>query len=410
MKRIIICMDGTWQSLNQENLTNIGIIARSIAHKETREDGSKIEQIVIYTQGVGSSIGALSQRGFFAEASYRFNRLAGGAFGEGLEDGIVDTYLRLAFDYEKGDEIYIFGFSRGAFGARRLAGFINTAGIVSRRFTHKARDGFRLYYDKPGDGATDAQKQEHAEAARQFRMLYGKGSRRADGTREQLDEVPPIQFLGVFDTVAQRGLADVIAGFTPWKDKLRYDFPNYHVPANVQNARHACATDEARLGFPVLIWDSLEEDNQRAGRPNAYQQRWFIGTHGDVGGGEGSKLSANTLKWMAEGARDAGLRFYATHGDDTSPLDDALKEAGLCFDANISRPKSFWKALQPMNYPLRPRKVWARKHKPTVQDLTHTFDATVLERYGAENVRPRYRPEQLKPFKGVMKEWDPRLR
>lgn len=410
MKRIIICMDGTWQSLNQENLTNIGIIARSIAHKERQDDGTFIEQIVIYTQGVGSSIGALTKRSFLEEASASFNRLAGGAFGEGLEDGIVDTYLRLAFDYEKGDEIYIFGFSRGAFAARRLAGFINTAGIVSRRFTHKARDGFRLYYDQPGDDATEAERNEHEAACRQFRMLYGKGGRREDGTRIPLDEVPPIQFLGVFDTVAQRGFGDVVAAFTPWKDKLRYSFRNYHVPGNVLNARHACATDESRLGFPVLLWDSLHEDNQRVGRADAYQQRWFVGTHGDIGGGEGSKLSALTLKWMAEGARDAGLRFYATHGEDTSPLDDALRDAGLCFDADISRPKSFWKALQPMNYPLRPRKIWANKEKPTVQDLTGYFDASVLERYGAENLRPRYRPAQLKPFKSVMREWDPRLR
>lgn len=403
MKRIVICMDGTWQSLNQEQLTNIGVIARSIGHKETRLDGSFVHQTVIYTQGVGSSLGALAPRSFFQKASSSFNRLAGGAFGEGLEDGILDTYLRLAFDYEAGDEIYIFGFSRGAFAARRLSGLINTAGIVSRRFTHKARDAFRLYYEKPRDGATDEQKREHARAASQFRKLYGKGARNVDGTRRQTDDVPAIAYLGVFDTVAQRGLGDVIASFTPWSETDKFRFKNYRVSSNVLYARHAVAVDESRLGFPALLWDDLEEDNVRLGR-KAYQQRWFVGTHGDIGGGDGSKLSALALKWIAEGARDAGLRFYATHDDDRSPLDDALADAGLCVDANISRPPLI-KALQPMNYPWRGRKIWNRRERPSLADAQECFDPSVLQRATSDHIKPRYRPASLRPFNRVFKDW-----
>jgi uncharacterized protein (DUF2235 family) len=403
MKRIVICMDGTWQSLSQERLTNIGILARSVAHKKTEADGSFVHQTVIYTQGVGSSTGAIAQRTFFQQASSTFNRIAGGAFGEGLEDAILDTYLRLAFDYEDGDQIYIFGFSRGAFAARRLSGLVNTAGIVSRRYTHKARDAFRLYYDKPNDHATDEQKQEHEREAAQFRMLYGKGARNADGSRRQTDDVPPIAYIGVFDTVAQRGLGDVIASFTPWHEKEKFRFKNYRVSPNVQNARHAVAVDEARLGFPALLWDGIEEDNARFGRM-AYQQRWFVGTHGDIGGGDDSKLSALALKWVAEGARDAGLRFYATHGDDRSPLDDALADSGLCFDAAISRPR-FIKAIQPMNFPWRGRKIWTRREKPSLQDAQLYLDASVWQRASAEHVRPRYRPPSLKPFSKALKEW-----
>ncbi len=177
MKRIIICMDGTWQTLNQDKLTNIGIIARSIAHKDIRPDGSAIQQNVIYSHGVGSSIGALEKTGFAGRLIRRTTRIFGGAFGEGLEDLIVETYLRLAFDYEDGDEIYIFGFSRGAFAARRLAGFINVAGIVSRRHAERAREGFRLYYRQPRNNATDEEVRAHAEQARQFRLQYGKGTR-----------------------------------------------------------------------------------------------------------------------------------------------------------------------------------------------------------------------------------------
>lgn len=402
MKRIIICMDGTWQSLSQDKLTNIGIIARSVAHKETRPDGSHVYQTVIYTQGVGTSIGELGKRDFIGVALSNFNRLAGGAFGEGLEEAILDTYIRLAFDYERGDEIYIFGFSRGAFAARRLAGFINTAGIVSRLHTDQARNGFDLYYHRPHDTDSAEKKAEHLEAARQFRMLYGKGDRNPDGTRRKTDDVPPIKFLGVFDTVAQRGFGDVLASITPWNDGNKFKFKNYRVSPNVENARHAVAVDESRLGFPVQLWDGIEEDNARLGR-RAYEQRWFVGRHGDVGGGEGSKLAAAALKWMAEGARDAGLRFYATYGEDRSPLDDALRDEGMCFDSDMSRTRGL-DALNPMNYPWRTRKIWMRREKPSAQDLLSYVHPTVVQRLEADHLRPRYRPPPLKAFRPALKD------
>lgn len=400
MKRIVVCMDGTWQSLHQANLTNIGVLARSIAHKETLPDGREIQQTVIYTHGVGSSMGALAQRGLLEEWSASFNRLAGGAFGEGLEDGILDTYLRLAFDYEAGDEIYIFGFSRGAFAARRLTGFINTAGIVSRRYTHMAREGFRLYYRAPGEDASPEDKRAHEEEAKRFRLAYGKGDRNEDGTRRQTDTVPNIAYLGVFDTVAQRGFADVMASITPWHEPERYRFKNQRIARNVLRARHALAVDERRIGFPVSLWENLEEDNMRMGR-RAFEQRWFVGAHGDVGGGESRKLSALALKWVAEGARDAGLRFYATYGGDESPLEEALREAG--FDAPISRPR--WsKAWQPMNYPFRARRIWRNKDKPTVSDAEAMLDESVLRRVRAGELRPRYLPGPLRPFRNALKE------
>jgi uncharacterized protein (DUF2235 family) len=403
MKRIIICMDGTWQNLYQDELTNIGVIARSIAHKETRPDGSTIQQTVIYTLGVGSSLSALSDKSLLQKVSTSFNRLAGGAIGEGLEDLILDTYLRLAFNYEAGDEIYIFGFSRGAFAARRLSGFINTAGIVSRRHINQAREGFRLYYRKPRSTEPEEKRREHAEEAAQFRRLYGKGERNEDGTRRQTDAPPQIKFVGVFDTVAQRGAGDVLLSMTPWGDRERHRFKNYRVSPNVESARHAVALDESRLGFPVTLWDGIEEDNARIGR-RVFEQRWFVGTHGDVGGGSGSKLSALALKWIAEGARDAGLRFYGAYGDDRSPLEERLNDAGMCFAAAITRPP-LPRALQPIHYPWRARKVWGQRGKPSIEDAQSLFHESVMQRAAADHLRPRYLPASLKPFKSVLREW-----
>lgn len=399
MKRIIICMDGTWQTLNQHKLTNIGIIARSVAHKETVADGQHIHQHVIYTKGVGSSIGALERLGFFGGLVHGVNRIFGGMFGEGLEDGIVDTYLRLAFDYEEGDEIFIFGFSRGAFAARRLCGFINIAGIVSRRHAERAREGFRLYYRAPGDNAPQDVRTAHAEEARQFRMKYGKGARNEDGTRQATDTVPPIAYVGVFDTVAQRGAGEVLRSFFSFRNRNRFRFRNLCIPENVMAARHAVAIDECRAGFPCQLWQDVGQSNERAGR-EVYAQKWFVGYHGDVGGGENEALSAAALKWVADGARQAGLRFYATYGDDASPLDEALER--LDPFSRVTRP-SIFRGLTPINWPIRGRQVWSVRERPTLDQMRALLDEHAYERVCRP--KPRYRPGALRAFRKTVKEF-----
>jgi uncharacterized protein (DUF2235 family) len=404
MKRIVICLDGTWQTLSQSDITNIGIIARSVAHKETKPDGGHIYQNVIYAQGVGSTIGGMVSRDVAARTFVSLTRMLGGAFGEGLDDLILDTYLRLCFDYEDGDEIYLFGFSRGAFAARRLSGLISTVGIVSRLHTDRAFEGYQLYLTMPHDHEDDDVKKEFADACRNFRLAYGKGRRRDDGTREPLDTVPPIKYIGIFDTVAQRGVHEVIASFTPWDDSRRFRFANYRVPDNVQHARHACAVDENRIGFPPLLWEQLDEANSQRSNPDAIQQRWFAGAHGDIGGGIDSKLSPVALKWIADGAVTAGLRFYGSYGADHSPIDDALSEVGLALDSRISRLK-FWEGMEPYNYPWRGRKIWARKEAPTSQDLEKYLHPSLLER--AHERRQRYNPAPLRPFRKLLKSWKP---
>lgn len=408
MKRFVICLDGTWQQLQQDKLTNIGIIARSIAHTNTTASGDKISQIVIYNQGVGASTQALGRASILGRAQTSFNKMAGGIFGEGLEDVIVDTYLRLAFNYEDGDEIYIFGFSRGAFAARSLAGLINCSGIVSRRHADRAWDAFALYRTPTPHNATDEQKAEQLEAQRQFRRLYGKGSRAADGTRVAQDAPPPITYLGIFDTVGQRGMPNAFG----WVSNLlnrRYGFHNLSICPNVQSARHAVAIDEQRLGFPPTLWDNVDDANtsarQRPGADQArryYEQRWFVGTHGDVGGGNDSPLAASPLKWIAEGAAACGLRFYATHGEDESPMTTLLREAGLQFNAPITRP-TFWKSLSPMNYPIAARRIWSRKEQPSEDDADMLIDPSAFRRWEAADIRPRYRSPALRPFKKIMR-------
>lgn len=414
MKRIIVCLDGTWQKLRQDDLTNIGVIARSVAHTHTTDSGGKIPQMVIYNQGVGANIAALGKASFLGKTSRTINKLAGGIFGEGLEDLIVDTYLRIAFNYEHGDEIYLFGFSRGAFAARSLAGMISCSGIVSRMHAEQAWEAFRLYRTALPKNASDAERTELDEARRHFRMVFGKGLRAADGTRMQNEEPPPITYLGIFDTVGQRGVPDAFGWLSDLLNR-RYGFHNLRICPNIRAARHAVAIDEPRLGFPPTLWEGLEEANEAARRrpdadPNRtyFEQRWFVGAHGDVGGGNGSALSAMPLKWVTEGAAACGLRFYATYGTDESPLHRTLREAGLKFDAPITRP-SFWKSFSPINYPVYSRRIWRGKTPPTVADLERHLDLSVAQRALAEHLRPRYRPSALKPFRKALQAFADRL-
>jgi uncharacterized protein (DUF2235 family) len=412
----VICMDGTWQNLRQDTPTNIGLIARSVAHKETVRDsagnptGDYVYQTVIYTQGVGSNIGALARMTFGSWVLGMLNRVFGGALGEGLEDGILDTYLRLSFNYEDGDELFIFGFSRGAFAARKLAGIINIAGILSRRSVHRAWDAFDLYYDKPGFDAPEEQKQEHEARALRFRQEHGKGGRNPDGTRIAIDTPPAIAYIGVFDTVMQRGLGQVLDALMP-KIARRYRFKNLRMCPNVTAARHAMAIDENRRGFPASPWEALDEANEKARRlpganPNStpFQQRWFIGRHGDIGGGDGSPLAAAALKWIADGAAEKGLRFYAKHGADMSPMEEEITRAGPeVYRANIGRGK-FSDLLKIHTWPGAARKIWSDRHKrPTPDDLVLYLDESVVRRSNDDEMRPRYKPAALRPFREAIK-------
>ncbi|MEQ1492688.1 MAG: DUF2235 domain-containing protein, partial [Terricaulis sp.] len=395
MKRLIVCLDGTWQTLEQTNITNIAIIARSITHAEQRPGQDTIQQIVIYSQGVGATTDALARTSLMGKASRDLTRLAGGAFGEGLEDMLLDTYVRLAFNYEPGDEIYVFGFSRGAFIARSLVGLIDAVGIVSRRFVDLAWEGFRIYRARPREGAAQEEFEAHAREAREFRRQYGKGRRDAQGARIQSDDAPPITYMGIFDTVGQRGAPGV-----SWLSKLvnrRYGFHNLKPCANVMAARHAVAIDECRLGFPPTLWTDLDEANARVGR-KAFEQRWFVGMHGDVGGGVGSPLSATPLRWVVEGAQAMGLKLYDT---EESPYLQAMKQAGLSFDSAIKRP-GLLKSLSPMNIPLRTRRIWSKRQAPSEADAEDNFHPSVAYRVALQNLRPRYRPPPIRPFRKAL--------
>lgn len=263
MKRLIVCCDGTWQNLSCLYPTNVVKIAQVI---KPSADGTL--QTVYYQEGLGTRD--------------EFDKITGGAFGWGIDKDIQSAYRFLCLNYEPGDEIYLFGFSRGAYTVRSLAGFMYCSGLLSRQHIRELPKAYELYRDPKIPPSNSI--------AINFRAQYG-------------DQVP-IKLLGCWDTVGELGVPDQI----PFVSKLinaKYKFHDTKVNRLIENALHAVAIDERREVYnvtPMRISD---------GATTKLRQVWFPGAHSCIGGGEEgtSGLSDATLQWMIDEIIKLGLGF-----------------------------------------------------------------------------------------------------
>lgn len=267
MKRIVICADGTWnkpeEDPEKDTSTNVLRVARAI--KPVASDG--IQQVVFYDWGLGS---------------YHSSVTAGG-FGQGINKNIQDDYRFIVQNYDPDDELYFFGFSRGAYTVRSLAGFMNNCGILKRTDAKRIASAYEDVYKDPKLHPRDKKSVE-------FREKYSV----------VLD--PRIHFVGVWDTVGALGVPIRMLGFMNEK----HLFHDNKIGPNIDYARHALAIDERRDDFEPTIWKT------RAGMDLA--QVWFAGVHSDVGGGYAPDkkkrlLSDIPLEWMMDEASKAGLEF-----------------------------------------------------------------------------------------------------
>ncbi len=266
MKRLVVCCDGTWNRPESEFVTNIEKIARSI--EVEREKSGGVSQPVHYVRGVGG-------------LGYLTDRLIGGAFGAGLFANVLDAYRFLALNYVPEDEIFVFGFSRGAYTARSLVGMIDAIGLLTRDalIDGQLPEAERRYRGKP------RRHQEFGSSNAEFK---------ADNCH-----TPEITMLGVLDTVGALGVPG-------WFGR-RYRFLDVRLGASVRCARQALAIDERRLKYEPSLWC---QDDARTVDPERVKQVWFEGAHSDVGGGYGDTgLSDTTLLWMAREATARGLVF-----------------------------------------------------------------------------------------------------
>jgi uncharacterized protein (DUF2235 family) len=270
-KRLVVCCDGTWNRPDQLDQgiaapTNVSKLALAVA----REDADGVEQAVFYVRGVGTR---------------RLEHLRGGAFGVGLSRNVREAYRFVVSNYEPGDELFFFGFSRGAFTARSTVGLVRNSGILRREHAGRIDEAYDLYRNR------DDRTHPNGIEAEIFRRMYAHPE--AD-----------IHFVGVWDTVGALGIP--IDGFRPPVIAKRWSFHDTTLSSHVKAAYHALSIDERRGPFKPTLWQQQPE----ARGEQKLEQVWFAGVHCDVGGGYADpSLGEIPLLWMVGRAREHGLTF-----------------------------------------------------------------------------------------------------
>jgi uncharacterized protein (DUF2235 family) len=266
-KHLVICCDGTWNTADQIHdgkpcATNVV----KLAIRTTKRTDNGTLQIVFYDQGVGTG--------------NDLDKWTGGAFGKGLVDNIYDAYRFLIANYEPGDHIYLFGFSRGAYTARSIAGMIRKTGILRRDRATLYVNALELY-----------RNQEHPDDQEPANFRAANA----------LEDRTPIQCIGVWDTVGALGIPlRGLRGLTQEK----HQFHDTNLSSVVRHAYHALAVDEHRAPFEPTLWTDAPDPGQTV------EQVWFPGAHSDVGGGyPDHQLADIGLAWMMNRAAKAGLAF-----------------------------------------------------------------------------------------------------
>jgi uncharacterized protein (DUF2235 family) len=297
---VAVFIDGTWNSGESRSPTNV----RKLYDATLTGLHAGRLQAKLYIPGVGTrpraeGVGLLDDL-YEAHLAAHLNRefgvggdvlrgTGGGLFGKGTKARIKAAYHTICdnFDKERGDRVFIFGFSRGAFAARSLSGFIEKVGLLFRDMVYEVDRAYELY-----ESAKDARQDELKK--------YMYDLKKVGFANSESNFYLPLHFLGVWDTVGSLGL--------PGRAKrLSAPFTEYHqagVPSNITRARHALALHELRASFEPLLWHSNSHPSLK--------QVWFAGAHADVGGGypvPESGLSNLALKWMADEVDLAGLRL-----------------------------------------------------------------------------------------------------
>lgn len=360
MKRIIICCDGTWNWPDKDQngiptATNVVKLAEAIRP----EDSYRVRQVMYYDPGIGSSGNYL-------------DRVIDGVTGKGLSRNVLEAYRFLIGAYELGDELFFFGFSRGAFTVRSLLGLIRTCSILRPDSAHMVDHAFAIYRTRrhaphaaaPGKGAAGprpspvAPTHPEGREAWLFRRTYA------------VDSWVPVKCIGVWDTVGALGNPLLPNGLL----SRRYHFHDTSLSSIVENAFHALAIDEKRRTFEATLWRQ-----QAHAQGQTLEQVWFVGAHSNIGGGYPNPgLSDYALEWMASRAADCGLALESLElrPDPKEPPAESRKHIF----------KLVPKHYRPIDQPQ------ARRKQPELRPTNETLHPSVVERYRND---PSYRPKNL---------------
>ena len=370
MKRIICSLDGTWDEPTDEaTLTNVVKLHRAIAPVDVQG----VKQVAHYEIGISSDGGG---KGFV--------NFVKGAIGIEVGQRIQSAYKFICETYEPGDEVYLFGFSRGAFQARSLAGLVSLVGIPKH---------------------PDAAALQAAWTAYETRKMAG-GRERLSVVRDAAHTPVPIKCIGVWDTVGNLGIPILLA----MRYNRRFAFHDVRLKPNVEVALHALAIDEPRGPFSPALWTLPK---RRPPSENQHiEQVWFPGSHCDVGGGlVCSDLSDAALLWMASRAHQAtGLAFDFDHLKATArpnPLGEQYHPGGSVYRLGnmlpylrlINHDTRAVPVLRRVTFgtwrtgplPFRRRSINERIHPSAIERL----GKQVAVRYGEEVLRQPYLPQTL---------------
>ncbi len=270
MKSIVLCADGTWNTPHGDSPTTTDTNVRKLYCALSNAPS----QLKYYDSGVGTDGTPL-------------DHLTGGAMGEGLFQKVQDCYQFLSDVYDPGDRIFLFGFSRGAFTARSIAGMIAGFGVPTINLDNMTTKRIFDVYREP-----DPVKKTALKAGLQ--TAYGM-------------QPVTVQMVGVWDTVGSLGIPGI---FFNLLNQKKYGFLDTALHPSIIHAYHAVSIDERRAQFKPTLWTNTDGTD----RPNdeQVQQVWFPGGHCDVGGSYiESQLSDIALSWMMQKAKENGLLFSA---------------------------------------------------------------------------------------------------
>jgi uncharacterized protein (DUF2235 family) len=267
-KNIVLCADGTW---NTPHGVAVAVIDTNV-RKLYLALINGASQLKYYDSGVGTD-------------GTPIDHLTGGAMGEGLFQKVQDCYAFLGNVYDPGDQIFLFGFSRGAFTTRSVGGMIAGFGVPSINLDNRTVPSIFAAYREPDPDKKKKLKDQLIDA-------YG------------LQDVK-VEMVGVWDTVGSLGIPGI---FFNALNQNKYGFLDTTIHPCINHGYHAVCIDERRAQFKPTLWTNPDESALR--NNDQVEQVWFPGVHCDVGGSyPESELSDITLSWMMQKAKKHGLQF-----------------------------------------------------------------------------------------------------
>jgi uncharacterized protein (DUF2235 family) len=355
-KRMAMFLDGTWNNVSAN--TNVWRLKSLCACSP--------EQLVYYSPGVGTQSG---------------EHITGGMFGIGIDEEVIDAYEWLIENYEPGAQLFIFGFSRGAFTARSLAGFISKCGLLQPGSPVSIRQMFQRY------------RKGVAISILELAKAPENGLTQEDKLIKVYSQSIPIWFQGVWDTVGSLG---VPVPFIPKVNRKDFAFLETDLRINDTHAFHALAIDEHRGAFAPTLWvksTPKQGDTYPPRKLDAVEQRWFVGAHANVGGGyEDDLLAEVPPSWLMSKAMEHGLELKH------SVVIDGNVNACEIRDSYAEMEHGAYKALTFGKRYYRPIGAQPVDTGDAVRStINETIDASVFDRWRNNQA---YRPKNLSEWAG----------